>query len=150
MTEGSRARKILGKAAFGDNYEEIVSNLDPESKYVEILKVCAGLPLALEIAGSGVHEDYLDSRNEDDGRNDPSFAVRNYWKGLKQGSLEHLQEANIDYHRDGLKYVVEASLKSCEAWGRSGGRKYDMSRLFRSLCVLEKQQFLPVRTLKLH
>ena len=149
MKEGSRARKILDKAAFGDNYEIIVSNLDAESDYVEILKVCAGLPLALGIAGGGVHEDYLDSGNED-GRNDPSFAVRNYWKGLKQGSLEHLQEANIDYHRDGLKYVVEASLKSCEAWGRSGGRKYDMRRLFRSLCVLEKQQFLPLRTLKLH
>ena len=35
--EGSRARKILGKAAFGGNCEEIISNWDAESEYVEIL-----------------------------------------------------------------------------------------------------------------
>ena len=147
--EGSRARKILDKAECGDNYEEMISNLDTESEYVEILEVCAGLPLALGIAGSGLHEEYADSRNRD-GRKDPSFAVGNYWKGLKRGSMEYLQYANIDYHRDGQKYVVEASLKSCEAWGRSGGRNYDMKRLFRSLCILEKQNFLPKSTLKLY
>ena len=46
--------------------------------------------------------------------------------------------------------MVEASLKLCEAWGRSEGRNYDMGRLFRSLCILEKQQFLPESTLKLY
>ena len=75
--EGQRARKILGKAAFADNYEEVISNLEAELEYVEILKVCAGLPLALGIAGSGLREDYADSR-KGEGRKDPSFAVRNY------------------------------------------------------------------------
>ena len=63
--------------------------------------------------------------------------------------MQTLREANIDYNSDGLKYVVEASLKLCEVWGRSGGRNYEMNRLFRSLCILEKQQFLPEVTLKL-
>ena len=45
--------------------------------------------------------------------------------------------------------MVEANLKSYEAWGRSGGRKYYMVRLFRSLCILEKQQFLPESALNL-
>ena len=62
--------------------------------------------------------------------------------------MKHLRGANADYHRDGLKYVAEATLKSCEAWGRSGGRDYEMGRLFRSLCILEKQHFLPRSTLK--
>ena len=46
--------------------------------------------------------------------------------------------------------MVEASLKFCEAWGRSEERNYDMRRLFRSFCILEKQQFLPESTLKLY
>ena len=78
--------------------------------------MCAVLQLALGIEGKGVYEDY------EDGRKDPSFAVRNYCYGLKKGRFAHLRGANINYRRDGLKYVVEASLKSCEAWGRSGGR----------------------------
>ena len=36
--------------------------------------------------------------------------------------MKHLRVMNSDYHRDGLKYVVEVSLKSYEAWGRIGGR----------------------------
>ena len=43
----------------------------------------------------------------------------------------------------GLKYVLEASLKLYEALERSGRRNYYMGRLFRSLRILEKQQFLP-------
>ena len=146
--EGWRARNILGKVAFGDNCEEIISNLGAESEYVEILKVCSGLQLALGIAGSGLREYYGDSRDEN-GREDPSFTVRNYWKGLKIGRLDHLEGENIYYHRNGLKYAVEASFKSCEVWWRSGGPNYEMTCLFRSLNILEKQQFLPVSTLKL-
>ena len=141
--EGSKAKEILGRAAFGDNWQKIMLGWNAESEYVEILKVCAGLPLALGIAGSGVNADYEDSK-------DASFSVKNYWSRLDKDVLNQLQNANIEYHSDGLKYVVEASLKSCEAWGRSGGRNYDMRRLFCSLCILEKQQFLPESTQKLY
>ena len=147
--QGSKAREILGRTAFGVDWQDIVSNWDAESDYEEILDVCAGLPLALGIAGSGVHADYEDSR-DGEGRKDSSFAVKNYRVGLKEGSVKTLAGANVDYHRDGLKYVVAASLKLCQEWGRSGGRNYDMARLFRSLCILEKQQFLPESTLKLY
>ena len=147
--QGSKAREVLIRAAFGADWQEIISDWDAELEYVQILTVYARLPLALGIAGSGVHADYEDCR-DGEGRKDASFAIKNYRAGLKEGSLKILQEANADYHRDGLKYVVEASLNLCEAWERSGDRNYDMGRLFRSLCILEKQQFLPESTLKLY
>ena len=147
--QGSKAKEILGRAAFGVDWEQITSNMVAELEYAGILQVCAGLPLALGIAGSGVNVDYEDSKDERDRKN-ASFAVKNYWVGLKEGSVKTLGGANAEYHADGLKYVVEASLKLCQAWGHSGGRNYDMGRLFCSLCILEKQQFLPESTLKLY
>ena len=54
-----------------------------------------------------------------------------------------MQGANAEYYAGGLKYVVEASLQLCEKWGFRAGRNIDVRRLFRSLCVLEKQQLLP-------
>ena len=110
----SRAREILGKAAFGGNWQQTKSNWNAESEYVEILDVCAGLPFALGIAVRGLHIDYEGSR-DGEGRKDPSFAVRNYSGWLKKNSLWYVQRANPAYHRGGLKYVVDASLKSCEA-----------------------------------
>ena len=50
---------------------------------MQILDVCAGLPLELEIAGRGANVDYQEGENA-------SFAVQNYWDGLKEGILEHL------------------------------------------------------------
>ena len=99
---------------------------------MQIWDVCAGLPLAIGIAGRGVNVDYEEGKNA-------SFAVQNYWDGLKEGGLEHLQEANLEYHAGGLKNVVQASLKSCEVWGHTERRNYDMRRLFRSPSILEKQ-----------
>ena len=139
---GSKAKEILGTAAFGREWEQVTCDWEAESEYKQILGVCAGLPLALGIAGRGVKIDFEDSE-------DPPFAVQNYWKGLQEGGLDHLQGMNAEYHADGLKYVVQASLKLCEVWGRAGERDFDMRRLFRSLCVLEKQQSIPESTLKL-
>ena len=139
---GPKAKEILSKAAFGLDWQQIIHGWGAELEYTGILGVCAGLPLALGIAGRGVNVDYEDC-------GDASFAVRNYWDGLQEGGLEHLQGTNSDYHEDGLKYIVQASLKLCEVWGRKGRRNYDMRQLFRSLCVLEKQQSIPESTLKL-
>ena len=138
---GSEAREILGRAAFGDDWQELMPDWDAESEYAEILKVYAGLPLASGIAGSGVNAEYEDSK-------DASFSVKNYSKGLMSGALNQLQAANIEYHAGGLKYVVEASLKLCEKLGFSRGRNIDMRRLFRSLRVLKKQQLIPESTLE--
>ena len=113
--QGSKAKEIMGRVAFRDDWQQIISNWNAEVEYAEILQVCAGLPLALGIAGSGVDVDYEDSKNEQD-RKDASFAVKNYWGGLKKGSVKNLGGVIADYHRDGLKYVVEASLKLCEGW----------------------------------
>ena len=42
-----------------------MSNWDAEWEYAEVLKVSAGLPLALGIAGSVRHVDYADSGNRE-------------------------------------------------------------------------------------
>ena len=93
--KGPRARKILCKTAFGDNWEEITSNWNAESEFAGLLDVCAGLPLALGIAGSGVNEEYEETKDEQY-RKDASLAVKNYWDGLKKGSLNNLRRSNID------------------------------------------------------
>ena len=103
--------------------------------------MCAGLPLDLGIAGSGVKLDYED-------RKDASFSAKNYCSELLSGLLNQLLGANAEYYTGGLKYVVEASLQLCEQWGFRGGRNMDMGRLFRSLCVLEEQKLTPERALK--
>ena len=60
-----------------------------------------------------------------------------------------MRGANTDQHRDVLLYVVEASLKSCETLEDICGPNYDMVPLFRSLFILEKQQFLTKTTLQI-
>ena len=50
----SRAREILGKAAFA----KVTPDYEAESKYAQISTVSAGLPLALGIAGRGESVDY--------------------------------------------------------------------------------------------
>ena len=53
--QGPIAREIPGTAAFGVDWQQIMPGWEAESEYVQILTVCAGLPLALGIAGSGVN-----------------------------------------------------------------------------------------------
>ena len=84
-----------------------------------------------------------------EGKKGASFPVETYWDELSNGSVKTLRGANTDYHRDGLKYVVEVSLKPYEAWRSSERRNCDLRRLFRSLCIFEKQQFLAESPLKL-
>ena len=72
--QGSKAREILGRAAFGGDWHQITSNWNAESEYVGILSVYAGLPLALGIAGRGLYAHYEDSR-DGERRKDASFAV---------------------------------------------------------------------------
>ena len=86
---------------------------EAESEYVEILTVCAGLPLALLIAGSDMNKDHKDS-GDGEGKKDAYFAVKTYWNKLKKGTLKYFLGANAYYHKDCRKYIVKASLDSCE------------------------------------
>jgi len=134
---GKKAREILGKTAFGADWQPASDSAGYEEELKGILEFCAGLALALGIAGSGIRSAYRDSRNE-------AAAVRKYWDGLqRKGLLQMRGRPKLDYHKDGLKYVAEASLSACDAWGRTDGRDYDMRRMFKSLCVLGKQQLMP-------
>ena len=141
--QGPKALEILGKSAFGKEWVNHTSRLTCNAKYMEILNVCAGLPLALGIAGRGISVEFKDCKDE-------SAAISSYWDGLQERKLSHMQEPNLEYHPDGLIYVAEASLAICAEWGRSNGRKYEMRLLFESLCILEKQEAIPESTLMLY
>ena len=108
-----------------------------------------GLPLDLGIAGCCFYAHYEDSR-DGERRKNASSAIENYWVRLKEDSVKTLGGAKADYHIDGLKCVVEASLKLCDVWGSSSDRNNDIGCLFSSLCTLGKQQFLTESTLKLY
>ena len=49
--QGSKVREIQGRAAFGDDWQKIISSRDAEPEYVGIVDVRVELPLALSIAG---------------------------------------------------------------------------------------------------
>ena len=59
----AKAKEILGRAKFGVDWQTMISNWNAESKCVAILDVCAGLPLAFEMAGSGVNMDNEDTKD---------------------------------------------------------------------------------------
>lgn len=104
----------------------------------KIVQVCAGLPLALSVAGTSVlrEMEQLDgSRRED--------AWNRYWTTLQHnvqqlgesGSLEHL----------GLYASLQSSLEAAdEKWAVE---KISSMEMFRSLSVLQKQSFIPLTSL---
>ena len=114
----------------------VTDNCGSEKEFLQVLNFCAGLPLALGIAGSGVNTYYADS-------GDAFLAMKTYWGRLRGRALRRMRGTNLDYHKDGLKFVVQACLSACDAWARSEGRSYDMRNLFKSFSVLEKQASLP-------
>eukprot|EP00171_Calliarthron_tuberculosum_P007051 IDg7051t1 len=127
---GTKARNIFVKAAF--------SNTDPNlqdvsSEVEKILDWCAGLPLALSIAGSAVNYYYEDCQD------DASFAIKTYCENMED-IHEDSDGEEYEYH-PGLSHVVEASLKICEQRGA------DMRCRFKALCVLEKQMTMPISAL---
>ena len=75
-----RAREIPGMAAFGVDWQKVMPDWEAESEYAQTLTVCAGLPLALGIAGRGVCVcvDYEDS-GDGEGNKEASHAVKIYW-----------------------------------------------------------------------
>ena len=68
---------------------------------------------AVRIVESGRNENYEDAIDEQ-ARKDSSFADKNYRVALKEGSVKHFRGANVDYHMDGLIYVVETILELCD------------------------------------
>ena len=136
---GRKAREILGWAAFGPNWDQITFDRDAKLKYLKILKVCARLPLAIGIAGSALKSVDGEQRY---------MVLSLIMRRLNRGKLNRLQYPNGEYDRDGLNYVVKASLQLCELWGFSGGRNRDTRHLFQSMFVLEEQQLIPESTLE--
>ena len=84
MVKGQRDSR---KAAFGVDWKKVTPDWEAKSEYAQILTVCAGLLLAVRIAGRGVCVDYEDS-GDGERKKESSHAVKTYWEGLSKGSVK--------------------------------------------------------------
>ncbi|CAN8067520.1 unnamed protein product [Agarophyton chilense] len=132
---GELARRMLMRhAGFGAEHR-----LDGVNKnaFESILHICQGLPLALGIAGGSV------------------------WKYSLEQHADQKQNAWSDFHRDllakrkdlldipaagygALTNIVDVSLEVLETWSE----RRNFQKLFRALCVVQKQQCVPFNMLK--
>jgi len=69
--DGKKAREILCRTAFGSGWRKAPGSAGHGLELTRILEFCAGLPLALSIAGSGIRSAYEDNRSE-------AAAIRKY------------------------------------------------------------------------
>ncbi len=106
---GLRARNILGKHAFGEMPIDTLERPDIRGYVEKILNVCAGLQLALCIAGRALR---IEIRRLGDIQN--VFEVYTIQLERDQRPDETARGAQLYDH--GLSYIVDASLIQCEQW----------------------------------
>ncbi len=135
-SHGPSARSLLGQIAFGDEHIEIMNIPDVQGDVGAILKVCAGLQLALCMAGRA-----LKTTIEDSGDIRKGFKV--YASQVERDQRPDETERGAQLYNHGLSYIVVASLVQCEQWAEKSLKDVNVQDLFRSLCVLDKQKMMP-------
>ncbi|CDF38372.1 WD40-repeat containing protein [Chondrus crispus] len=136
--EGSDSVHMLMLAS-GANPEE--AN-DPRCKEAvrEILKLCAGLPLALNVAGTGVR--YMRDRWE----GEKSQAWEAYLSKMKSRNTIR-SESPGDGYLLSLDATLHASLEIVESGMGSDAERlgqFSFRKIHRSLCVMKKQDGMPL------
>ncbi|CDF37667.1 WD40-repeat containing protein [Chondrus crispus] len=114
---------------------------DPRCKKAvsEILKMCAGLPLALNVAGTGVR--YMRDRWE----GEKSQAWEAYLSKMKRRNTLRSESPEDGY--SSLDATLHASLDIVESGIGSDGerlRQFSFRKIHRSLCVMKKQDGMPL------
>ncbi|CDF34807.1 WD40-repeat containing protein [Chondrus crispus] len=135
--EGSDSVHMLMLAS-GANLEE--AN-DPRCKEAvsKILKLCAGLPLALNVAGTGVR--YMRDRWE----GEESQAWEAYLSKLKSGTTIRSESPEDGY--SSLDATLHAALEIVESGMGSDAERlgqFSFRKIHRSLCVMKKQDGMPL------
>ncbi|PXF39808.1 Vegetative incompatibility protein HET-E-1 [Gracilariopsis chorda] len=101
-----------------------------------ILDMCQGLPLALGIAGASVRS-ILGTKRADQGQD--------AWSDFHEDLLSKRKNLlNTSHEKNKLPNIVDISLEVLEK--SSDGRSYQ--QLFKALCVIQKQQTVPIRMLQ--
>ncbi len=136
LSEKERARNLLCQVAFGKGHNEKLKELDIEGYVTSILNICAGLQLALCMAGHALGCIVGELKDIEKG-----FEV--YARQLERDKLPDDEESSAQLYDHALSYIVEASLVQCEQWAENSLPNVNVQSLFRSLCVLEKQMTMP-------
>ncbi len=136
LSDRPRARNLLGHITFGKEQVEVLSRPDIQSYTETILNVCAGLQIALCMAGRAL-------RTEIRRLGDIRKVFEMYANQLEHDQRPDETQRGAQLYDHGLSYIVEASLVQCEQWAEKSRNKVNVQNLFRSLCVLEKQMVMP-------
>ncbi len=141
LSDRPRARNLLGQITFEEQIE-ILERLDIQCHIETILNVCAGLQIALCMAGRAL-------RTEIRRVGDIRRVFEMYASQVEHDQRPDETQRSAQLYDHGLSYIVEASLIQCERWAEKSRNKVNVRNLFRSLCVLEKQMVLPKRMLSM-
>ena len=136
LSDRQSARNLLGHITFGKEQIEILERPEIQDNIETILDVCAGLQIALCMAGRALRTEI---RRVGDIRK--VFEV--YASQVKHDQRPDETQRGAQLYDCGLSYIVEASLVQCERWAEKSLKKANVQDLFRSLCVLEKQMVMP-------
>ncbi len=136
LSNRPRARNLLGRITFGKEQIEILSRPDIQGYVETILNVCAGLQIALCMAGRALRTEI---RRVGD--------IRKVFE-MYANQVEHDQRPDdtrrgAQLYDHGLPYIVEASLVQCEQSVKKSQNNVNVQNLFRSLSVLDKQMTMP-------
>ena len=136
ISDRPRARNLLGHITFGGEQIEILERPDIQDHIEVILNVCAGLQIALCMAGRAL-------RTEIRRVGDIRKVFEMYASQVEHDQRPDETERGAQLYDHGLSYIVEASLVQCERWAEKSLKKVNVHNLFRSLSVLEKQTAMP-------
>lgn len=131
---GKNARMMLMTHA-GFTHEETLSERNEEAVR-GILEMCGGLPIAIGVVGETV-------RKESRGRTD---GIADAWSHVHDriiAKAEYLVDHDIDPYGS-MQMIVDNSLDVLQ----SEHEEMSIDKLFCALCILQKQQRVPVHTLQ--
>ncbi len=122
--------------AFGKEQIEILERPEIQSHIETILNVCAGLQIALCMAGRALRTEIR-----------RVSAIRKLFEmyacQIEDDQRPDETQRGAELYDYGLTYIVEASLVQCERWDEKSRKKVNVQNLFRSLSVLQKQIVMP-------
>ncbi len=136
LSDRPRARNLLGHIVFGKEQIGKLERPDIQGYIETILNVCAGLQIALCMAGRAL-------RTEIRRVGDIRKVFDMYASQVEHDQRPDEMQRGAQLYDHGLSYIVDASLAQCEQWNEKSVHKVNVQNLFRSLCVLEKQMVMP-------
>lgn len=133
-TYGDRARRMLMTHA-GFSWKETLSKKN-EDAVIGLLQICNGLPIAIGVVGGAV-------RRESERRLD---IVENTWSHVYdkiRSKKECIADSVVEAYGS-VRLIVDASLDFLQ----TEHRDVQFDEKFRALCVIQKQQMVPIRMLR--